>query len=103
MDKHLPCCPAFRAFSGVGTYRACLASDHTTFVVAVDTDSRLGKIQQHHIRTLLHAFDNNFPAIRGDVKVANVKAGSEPGQLPQGAALQVDQPEILVLNLSPQK
>src|SRR5713101_5934021 len=29
------------------------------------------KIQQHHIRTLLHSFEDNFAAVRGDVEVAN--------------------------------
>ena len=61
------------------------------------------KIQQHHIRMLLHSFDDNFPAIRGDIEVANVEAGSEPGQLALGTGLQVDEPNVLVLNLSSQK
>src|SRR6058998_121238 len=42
-------------------------------------------------------------AIRRDVKVANVEVRSEVGQLPLGAGLQVDEPEILMLNLSSQE
>ena len=62
-----------------------------------------GEIEQHHIRTLLHSFEDDFAAVRGDVEVANVEVGSEVGQLPLGAVLQVDEPEILVLNLSSQE
>src|SRR5882724_12842003 len=38
-----------------------------------------------------------------DVEVANVEVGSEVGQLALCTRLQIDQPEILVLNLSPQE
>ena len=36
-------------------------------------------------------------------KVANIKIGREIGQLPLNSRFQVDEPEILVLNLSPQQ
>jgi hypothetical protein len=51
----------------------------------------------------LHPFEDNPAAIWGDVEVANVKVRSEFGQLPLGARLEVDEPEILVLNLSSQE
>jgi len=59
------------------------------------------EIEQHHVRAFLYSFKNNVMAIRGDVEVANVKVGREVGQLALSAGLQVDQPEILVLNLAP--
>jgi hypothetical protein len=62
-----------------------------------------GEIEQHHLGALLHAFEDNFTAVSRNVKVANVEAGREVGQLPLGACLQVDEPEILMLNLSSQE
>jgi hypothetical protein len=61
------------------------------------------EIQQHHIRALLHSFEDNFTAVWGDVEVANVEVTSEVSQLSLGARLQVDEPEILMLNLSSQE
>jgi hypothetical protein len=61
---------------------------------------RPGQIQKHHVGALLHPFDYNFATIREDVEVANVEVGGKVGQLPLGACLQVDQPEILMLDLS---
>ena len=37
----------------------------------------LGEVQQHHIRTLLYSFEDDFTAIWRDVEVANVEVGSE--------------------------
>ena len=62
-----------------------------------------GEIQQHHIRMLLRSFKDNFAAVWRDVEVANVEVGSEVGQLPLGARLKVDEPEILMLDLSSQE
>jgi hypothetical protein len=59
-----------------------------------------GEIEQHHIRAFLHSFEGNFTAVRRDVEVANVEVGRKVGQLPLGTRLQVDEPEILMLNLS---
>ena len=61
------------------------------------------EIQEHHIRALLHSFEDNFAAIRGDVEVANIEVRREVRQLPFRACLEVDDPEILVLNFSSQK
>ncbi len=58
------------------------------------------KIQQHYVRALLYSFEDDFMTIRRDVKVANVKFGRETGELPLDPCVQVDQPEVLVLNLS---
>ena len=59
-----------------------------------------GQIQQYYVRALLHSFEDNFTTVRGDVEVANIKVGREIGQLPLGARLEVDEPEVLMLNLS---
>ena len=62
-----------------------------------------GEIQHRQIRALPHPFENNFTTIRRDVEVANVEVGSEVGQLPLGARLQVDEPEVFMLYLSSQE
>ena len=59
-----------------------------------------GEIQHHHIGTLLHSFEDDFLAVRGDIEVANVEVRREVGQLPLGTRLQVDEFEIFVLNFS---
>jgi hypothetical protein len=61
------------------------------------------EIQQHYIRALLHSFEDNFATVWRDVEIANVEFGSEVGQPPLGTRLQIDKPEILVLNLSSQQ
>lgn len=60
----------------------------------------MGKIQKHHTRVLLYTFENYFPAIGGDIEVLNVKAGWKMGELLRIARLQVDAPQILMLDLS---
>ena len=50
----------------------------------------------------LHSFEDNFATVWGDVKVLNVEVRSEVGQLPLGARLQIDEPEIFMLNVSSQ-
>jgi len=64
----------------------------------------LGEVQQHHIRTLLHSFEDDFTAIWRDVEVANVEVGERnESNCRSVAGLHVDQPKILMLNLSSQK
>ena len=65
---------------------------------------RLGtmKIQQGDVRALLLSLENNFMAVCGNVKVANIEVGRQVGQLALGACLEVDEPEILMLNLASQ-
>ena len=62
-----------------------------------------GKIQQHNIGALLRSFEDNFTAVWRDVEVANVEVGTDIGQPPLGARIQVDDPKILMLNLSSQE
>ena len=68
-------------------------------------DPRLWSIQihQHHFRALLHTFEDYVTAVWGNVKVANIEVGTEASQLPLRTRLQVDEPEILMLNLSSQE
>jgi len=40
------------------------------------------EIHQHHLRMLLHSFEDNFRAVCGNVEVANIKVGREVSQLP---------------------
>jgi len=61
------------------------------------------KIQQHHFRAFLHSLENNFAAVWRDVEVANVEVQRNAGQLPFGARLQINEPEIFMLNLSSQE
>src|ERR1700722_9878609 len=61
---------------------------------------RPGQIQQYDIRVLLHSLEYDFTAVGGYVEVANIEVGSQVGQLPLGAGLEIDEPEIFVLNFS---
>ena len=61
------------------------------------------EIQEDHIRVLLHPFEDSLTAVWRDVEVANVEIGSEIGQPSLGARLQLEKPEILMLNVSSQK
>ena len=58
------------------------------------------QVQQDDIGALLRSFQDNFAAVWGDVEVANIEIRSEIGQLPLGGGPEVDEPEILVVNLS---
>jgi hypothetical protein len=60
----------------------------------------LGKIEQDHVRPILQAFQDNVAAVGGDVKVANIEVRREVGQLALAAGIEIDEPEILVLNFS---
>ena len=62
-----------------------------------------GEIEQNYIGEVLLSFEDNFTAVWGDVEAVNVEVWSEVGQLPFGARLQINEPEILMLNLSSQE
>src|ERR1700719_198003 len=62
-----------------------------------------GQLEQNHIGEVLLSFEDNFTAVWGDVEAVNVEVGSEVGELPFGARLQINEPEILMLNLSSQE
>ncbi len=49
----------------------------------------LGEVQQHHIRTLLHSFEDDFTTIWRDVEVANVEVGSEMVRAGRGVMRQM--------------
>ncbi len=76
------------AASGIPLFRRnpiCRGSSKPRFL----NNQRLrpGKIQQLHIRALLHSLEDNFTPIWRDVEVADVKVSSEVGQLPLGPSL----------------
>jgi hypothetical protein len=50
-------------------------------------ESRLGEIQQCHIRLFLHSFEDDFAAVRGNIERANVEVRGQVCQLPLGAGL----------------
>ena len=62
-----------------------------------------GKIEEYYIRAFLYSFENNFTSIWRDGEVLNGEFGREVGQLPLGTRPQVDEPQVLVLNLSSQE
>jgi len=49
----------------------------------------LGEVQQHHILTLLHSFEDDFTTIWRDVEVANVEVGSEMVRAGRGVMRQM--------------
>jgi len=62
--------------------------------------SPVRQIEKHDVRSVLHSFEYNLPAVRGDVEVPNDEVRLECGQLTFGPRLKVDLPEVLVLELS---
>ncbi len=91
--------PIENSSSVIRVARSCLNLDRTATATKA---SRSRKIQHHHVGTLLDSFQDHFPAVWGEVEIANIEVGRKIRQLPLGARVQVDEPEILVLNLSPQ-
>jgi len=53
---------------------------HGTERVGVQAGLRLPrKVQQHHVRAILHALKYDFMAVWGDVEIADIEVGSEIG------------------------
>jgi hypothetical protein len=63
-------------------------------------ESWLGEVQQHHIRLFLHTFESDFVAIRGNIEIADIEVGRQVRQLSLSAGLEIDEPEILMLNFA---
>ena len=61
-----------------------------------------GKIQQHYVRPILSAFEHDVAAVGSDVKIAKIEIRRQIRQLALAAGIEIDEPEILVLNFSPQ-
>ena len=51
----------------------------------------------------LHSFEDHIVAVRGNVEVANVEVGREIRQLVLRPRFQVDQPQVLMPNVSLQE
>ncbi len=60
------------------------------------------KIKQRNVRAILYAFQNKFVAVGGDVEVANVEIRWEISQFTFGPGVQVDEPQILMFDVSSQ-
>jgi len=60
----------------------------------------LRQLQQHDIRVFLHPFEHDAVSAGRDVEVAYDKVRGQVGQLPLGARLEIDEPEVLVLNVA---
>ena len=73
--------------------------------VPLPMESRLwpGQIKKNDIRLLLNSFENNVTAVRGDVEIANIKIDGQVGNLPFGTRIEVNRPEILMLNIASQE
>jgi len=61
------------------------------------------EIQQHYVGVLLRSFEDNFAAVWRDIKIANVKVGGDVGQLPLDARVEIDEPQVLMLNIPSQE
>ncbi len=64
---------------------------------------RSRQIQQHYVRAILHAFENNITTVGRDIKVANIELMTESRQLSLRTRLHIDEPQILMSNLSSQE
>ena len=65
--------------------------------------SGLWEIEECDVGEVLDSFEDDFVAIRRNIEIANVEVWSEIGQLSLGAGVEVDEPEILVLNFASQE
>jgi len=61
------------------------------------------EIQKYHIRVLLYPFEDRISAISGDIEVSNVKLRRQMSKLLRLAGLQVDSPQVLMLNRALQR
>ena len=59
------------------------------------------EIDEHDFRVFLHALEDDLAAVWSNVEIPKVEVGRQVGQLALGSCLQIDQPEVLVLALSP--
>lgn len=63
----------------------------------------LREIKQYDVRSLLYPFEDDVTSIRGYIEVLNIEIGTEVGQLALDAGLKIDEPKILMLNLTAEK
>lgn len=52
---------------------------------------------------VLHSFKDDRAAVGGNIKTPNVEVCGDLGQLALGAGFQINEPEILVLNVTAQE
>ena len=65
--------------------------------------SGLWEIEECDVGEILDSFEDDFVAVWGNIKIANVEVWSEVAQLAFGARVEVNEPEILVLNFTAQE
>jgi hypothetical protein len=97
-----------RSMSALGTFREVRRRKNDGFPVSPwlsreNARLRSGQIQQHQVGAFLHSFEDNFAAVRREIEVAHVEVGRKARQLPLGPRVKIDEPQILVLNLSPKE
>lgn len=61
------------------------------------------QIEECDVGEILDSLEDDFVAVWGDVEIANVEVWREVGQLALGARVEVNEPEILVLNFTAQE
>jgi hypothetical protein len=57
-------------------------------------------IDQPDVGVLAHAIEDDLPAVGSEVEVTNREVQTEVGQLAFGPVFEIDEPEVLVLDLS---
>lgn len=66
----------------------------------LETRSWSREINQFYIRALLYPFEDNFMSVLRDIEILNIEIRREIGQLSFDTCVQVNEPEILVLEPS---
>ena len=61
------------------------------------------EIDHGNVGALLCPFEDEFLAVRGDIKVADIEIGREVSQFALGAGVEVEKPEILVFDITMQE
>src|SRR4029079_4634817 len=70
---------------------------------SIDITCSLWNLEQHDVRLLLHLLDDDVAAVRGDVEVPDLEHRIKIRELPFGAGLEIDRPEVLVSQLAAQR
>jgi hypothetical protein len=61
------------------------------------------EIEDGNVGALLCSFEDDLLAVWGDIKVADIEIGREVSELALGAGVEVQEPEILVFDLTVQE
>lgn len=69
-------------------------------VPATSRESVSSQVDQHHFGSVPGALQHRLMTVRRHIEVAGIEIRGQIGELLLGAGLQMDEPQILVLNLS---